>query len=143
MTEWWGWQYLLEVGNGELAIITGWSVVFLAYHVLKVGTQRKVWSWSGWRKLPQAMQLAVSFLAVAAATFSVAAVIWLSRYQNGSYLVVRGIDTIVISLARVLSVLGFMCALRVITRPMRWQWPWLGAMGCGALYLVWSVLRLF
>lgn len=143
MTEWWGWQYLLEVGNGELAIITCWTMIFLVYHVAKIGHMRRVWSVRRWRDFPQALQLAIAFLAVATATFCVAAVIWLSRYQNESYLVVRGLDTIVISISRVLSVAGFLCALRVITRPMLLRWPWLGALGCGVLYLIWSVARLF
>lgn len=142
MTSWWGWQFLLELGNGVLAIVTGWLVVFLVYHVLKVGTQRRVWSWRGWKRLPQALQLAVSFLAVTVATFLVALIIWLARYRNESYLIVEGVDTITVSLARVLSVGGFLCALRVVTRPMRRQWPWIGAMASCVLYLAWSLLRL-
>lgn len=142
MIEWWGWEYLLEVGNGELAIMTGWLSVFLVYHVVKVGSQRGAWSLRAWRKLPQSMQLAISFLAVTLAAFITAVVIWSSRYTNG-ILVVRGIDSIVISVARILSVIGFLCALRVVTRPMRGQWPWLGAIGCGLAYLAWSVARLF
>lgn len=142
VTERWGWEYVLELGNGALAIVTGWLVVFLVYHVFKVGSQRRVWSWNGWKRLPQALQLAVSFLAVTVATFLVALVIWLVRYRNESYLIVEGLDTIIVSFARVLSVGGFLCALRVVTRPMRLQWPWIGAVASCVLYLAWSLLRM-
>ncbi len=140
MINWWGWQYLLEIGNGVLAIATAWSTAFLLYHVTKVSRQRRIKSW---RNLPQALQLAVAILTIALSTCGVAVVIWASRYRNNSSLSLEGIDTIVISLLRVVLVGGFLCALRIITRPMRWRWPWLGAIGCGAAYLLWSAARLF
>lgn len=143
MIDWWGWQYLLEVGNGLLAIVTGWLFIFLVYHIIKVGSMRRVWSWRAWPQLPQALQLATAFLAVSGATFLIAAVIWSARYRNGAYLVASGWDSIIISVGRIFSIAGFLCALRVATRPMTYQWPLIGAMACGAVYAGWSLLRLF
>lgn len=142
MINWWGWQYLLELGNGVLAITTGWAVIFLCYHVVKVSRQRRVGIRS-WRNLPQALQLAVAILAIAWASCGIAVVIWAARYRHNGYLLVEGVDTIAISMFRVVLIGGFLCALRVITKPMQWRWPWLGAIGSCAIYLLWSAARLF
>jgi len=139
MIDWIGWHYILEFCNGVLAIAAAWSVVFLAYHVVKVGGQRRVRSW---RKLPQALQLAVAVLAIAWGTFGIA-VIWAVRYRHGGALVLGDFDAVVVSFFRLVLIGGFLCALRVITVPMRWRWPWLGAIASAALYLVWWSWQVF
>ncbi len=81
-----------------------------------------------WRSLPQALQLAVAILTVSTATCGIAIV---------------GGDAVAISVLRVVLVGGFLCALRIVTRPMVWRWPWLGAIASAGVYLAWSLGRLF
>lgn len=124
MTDWQVAETVLRISNGELFIVTAWLSVFLAYHLVKVGAQRRVWRGMSWRKLPMSMQLAVALL-----TVSIAVTVMSSE--------------LVAPAGHVLGVIGFLCALRVVTKPMLGSWPWFGAVGCGILYAIVSVILLF
>lgn len=139
MTNWW-WHFL-EVGNGVLAIVTAWLSVFLAYHLVKVGAQRRIWR--SWSKFPVSMQFAIAFFTVSVATCTASAAIWVSRYARPDGMLLAGdVGVVAIAAGRGLATAGFLCALRIVTRPMIGPWPWIGALLSVIAYLAWSTIRL-
>jgi hypothetical protein len=121
-----GWPHILDLLRGEVTIVSGFLTAFLGYHLIKVGAQRHLIHWTAWAKLPLSMQLAVAISTVAASTF----------------LITLGYPEF-----RILSIIGFFCALRVTTRPaLNEPIPflfWYGALLCGGIYLGWMAAQVF
>jgi len=134
-----GWRNVLEIGNGLWTIISFYLVVFLAYHLVKVGAQRKVWRK---HRVPLSIQLAVSVWIAALGVLVTRSLVWALRFVGGGELEMKSIETATFSLGIFIGLTGFMCILRVATRPMLGQWPWVSALGACCAYLIWSVLRL-
>lgn len=132
------WRHLLEAANGEWAIAAGWLSIFLTYHLAKVGAQRRIWR-RGWISLPLSMQMAVAMLAISVAVLVTRAIIWFSRYTHDG--AIYGGDSVLFAAATALGIIGFLCALRVVTRPMIGRWPWWCAVASSVLYLVWTAAR--
>jgi len=134
------WRYILEMANGIWTIVSVWLVIFLAYHLIMVSAQRRIWRRG--LKIPLSIQLAIGIWIVCIGVLVTRAVVWVSRFSNDSFIELRGIETVSFVCGTLIGLAGFMCILRVITRPMLGQWPWLSAMGCCVIYVIWSVIRI-
>lgn len=127
----------LEIFNGSWAILSLYAVIFLLYHLSHIGSQRDVgmrhWMFGN---IPQSMQLALAILAVSAGVFISRAPIWYWRMVTGgdfaSFDITRGFLTFGAGLGCV----GFMCLIRVVTRPMTSGWPPLLAAASVVAYVV-------
>lgn len=135
------WHNILEVANGVWAIVALWLTVFLIYHLLLVKSQRSI-SWSRMFNLPLSMQLAVGTLVVSSAIFITRTIIWLSRHANNGLLSLQATDTIAFVSGTVLGIIGFLCILRTVTRPLLGHWPWIGALLNAAAYVLWWLFTL-
>jgi len=135
------WRHVLEIGNGLWTIVSAYLVVFLAYHLFVVGAQRRI-KVSGWLTLPLSMQLAVGTWIACAGVLMTRAVVWTARYSNDGFLQLDDIETTFFSLGVFVGLAGFLCILRVTTRPMLGHWPWVSCIVCCSFYLLWAVLRL-
>lgn len=127
---------LLEVSNGEWLIVCTSLSLFLIYHLVRVGSQRRI----GWRRwlwnLPLSMQLAVGVLIISLGVGTRSALIWWGRFKYGAPL--QGINEWMLLWGTLLAILGFMCVLRVITRPVFGHWPWVATLLAMAGYwLLW------
>lgn len=137
---WLEWRHQLEIANGVWTIVSAYLVVFLVYHLIKVGRQRRVWR--RWGSLPLSIQLAIGVLIGSCGVVVTRSVTWWSRYSNGGYIELRNFDTAGYWFGTILGVVGFMCILRVSTKPMLGHAPWIAALiSCGA-YVLWSLIRL-
>lgn len=135
------WRYLFEIGNGLWSIVLVHLVVFLAYHLVKVGFQRRL-RVSGWLSLPLSMQLAVGVWVASLGLLITRFVIWISRYTNHGTLSPGEGDGTAFFFGTVIGLVGFMCILRVATKPMLGHAPWVSAMFWSAVYLAWTMVRL-
>lgn len=134
------WRYVLEMANGVWTIVSIWLVVFLAYHLVKVGAQRRVWKYG--LNLPLSIQLAVGIWIVCIGVLVTRAVVWVSRFSNDGFIELKEIETVSFVLGTLVGLAGFMCILRVVTKPMLGHWPWVSALACCAIYIGWSLVRL-
>jgi hypothetical protein len=133
------WAYVLEVGNGLWAIVSAYLVVFLSYHLVKVGAQRRI-RLSGWLELPLSMQLALGTWIAVFGVLTTRTVVWTSRYANDSDLQLTAVGTIMFAVGIAIGLVGFLCILRVATKPMLGQWPWVSCLICCAFYLLWATV---
>jgi hypothetical protein len=138
---WLEWRYLLEMANGLWTIILFYIVVFLAYHLVKVGVQRRLF-WRGWIHQPTSVQLAVGVWVASIGVLGTRYVTWYSRYENDGHISMTSFDTGSFVLCTVIGAAGFMCILRVITKPVLGHWPWVTAMLWCLIYLAWTISRL-
>jgi|SRR5579859_2052551 len=132
------WTYLLEVGNGLWAIVSAYLVVFLAYHLIVVAGQRKV----AWREWPLSMQLAAGVWIAVFGVLTTRSVVWSSRYANDSYLLLTPLGSVVFGLGVFAGLVGFLCILRVATKPMLGHWPWISCLICCSFYLLWASVHI-
>lgn len=124
------------MANGVWAIVALWLTVFLIYHLVVVGFQRSI-KLSRIFNLPLSMQLAVGTLVVSVAIFITRFIIWISRHSNNGVLSLQATDTVAFISGTVLGIIGFLCILRTVTRPILGHWPWIGALVNAAIYVVW------
>lgn len=134
---------MLELGNGLWAITTAWLTVFLAYHLAKVGAQRRI-GWARWLfRLPLSMQLALGCWVASLGIMVRSTAIWADRASGGGALSEYGDASPPLFMGTVLAVVGFMCVLRTATRPMLGHWPWVSAVAAMVVYIaVWAWMRL-
>lgn len=135
------YRHYLEIANGLWMIIAFWLIVFLAYHIIVVGKQRHIHG-KKWIDLPLSMQLAVAVWFSSVGICTTRIIIWWSRFQNDGYVEMQSFDTFGFLIGTMIGLAGFLCLLRVVTRPMLGDWPWTSALTCCALYILWSVERL-
>lgn len=132
---------LLELGNGLWTIVCFSLTIFLTYHIIKVASLRKIMQRRRWLKPPASLQMAIGFLV---ATFGIlvrCAPIWLDRALHGGVLS-EGADRASLVVGTAIAVVGFMCVLRVATRPMVGHWPWVMTSVVMAAYVVIWAARL-
>jgi archaellum biogenesis protein FlaJ (TadC family) len=130
---------LLELGNGEWAIVCISLTFFLIYHLIAVGRMRRI----GWRrwicKLPLSMQLAQAFLVVTAFLAYRSASLWYDRATHGGQL--TNLNEVSLLIGTAGATVGFMCVLRVVTKPVLGHWPWMITLGAMLAYLAAWALR--
>lgn len=134
------WRYVLEIGNGLWTIVCGYLAVFLGYHLLVVVQQRKLWS-KPWATLPMSVQLAVGTWVSCLGVLLTRLVIFGSRVLNDGFLAMTSNETAVFAGGIFIGLAGFLCILRVATRPILGHWPWISCLICCAFYLLWETLR--
>ena len=139
--KWMDWRFALEIGNGLFSIVSLFLFVFLAYHMIKVGAQRRVLQ-KGLFHLPTSVQLAVGIWVSSLGMLGTRAIPWASRFMNDGYIQLRYIEQIVFVIFTFVGLAGFMCILRVATRPMLGHWPWVLCLACCVIYLSWTLVRL-
>lgn len=133
----------LEIFNGSWAILSLYSVIFLIYHLRDIGARRRINSRHWYLgRIPQSMQLAISVLAIAAGVFVSRAPTWYWRLTTGGDF--SDFDTIrtFLTVGAGLGCIGFMCLIRVVTRPMTSGWPPLLAAGTVTVYIVARLISL-
>lgn len=138
--KWTDSRHLLEMGNGVWAIVCVYLVVFLIYHITKVGLQRRIWR--KWKSPPLSIQLAIGVWIASTGIAGTRAVTWWSRYSHEGNIDMHDFDTAAYVLFTVIGVIGFMCILRVSTRPMLGHTPWIACLITCAAYIAWSLIRL-
>lgn len=129
------WRHVLEIGNGLWTIVSGYLVVFLAYHLTVITVQRKLWMKS-WINLPLSVQLAVGTWVASIGVLMTRIVVFLSRATNDGYLAFDDDQTVVFIAGIFVGLGGFLCILRVSTKPMLGHWPWVSCLVCCAFYLL-------
>lgn len=131
---------LLELGNGLWTITCAWLMVFLAYHLIKVSRLRRVGLGRWLFRLPLSMQLALGVLVACVGIVIRTGQVWLDRMLNGGALSGAVMfSTFWFVAGTLIAVTGFMCILRVATRPMLGNWPWVGAAFCMLVYIaIWA-----
>lgn len=114
---------LLELSNGLWTIVSVSLVIFLSYHLIKVSILRKITFRMWFFRLPLSMQLALGILIVALGIAMRSGQVWVDRLLHAGELSPSfGTHTFVFG--TLVAVTGFMCILRVLTRPMLGNWPW-------------------
>lgn len=136
------WRYVLEIGNGVWTIVSLYLVVFLAYHLIVVGIQREI-EIGDWIKLPLSMQLGVGMWIAALGVLISRATVTVARYSNEGFIQFDYGETLSFALGIFIGLLGFMCILRVATRPMLGHWPWVSCLACCAFYVMWAMMKDF
>lgn len=135
------WRHVLEIGNGLWTIVSVYLVIFLAWHLFIVGAQRRI-KVMGWLNLPLSMQLAVGTWIACGGVLITRAVVWGARYTNDGFLQLENGETALFALGILVGLVGFLCILRVTTKPMLGHWPWVSCLTCCAFYLLWALLRI-
>jgi hypothetical protein len=135
------WRHALEIGNGLWTIVAAYLVVFIAYHLIVVGAQRRL-KIGDWLNLPLSMQLAFGTWVAGVGVLMTRAVVWTARYSNDGFLQLDDIETAVFSLGIFVGLAGFLCILRVATKPVLGHWPWVSCLTCCSFYLLWSLARI-
>jgi hypothetical protein len=136
--KWMDWRHVLEIGNGLISIVSIYLVVFLAYHLIKVGVQRRAQI----GHLPASMQIALGIWVTFVGVLMTRVVPWASRFTNDGYIDLKSIETMVFSIGVFVTLIGAMCVLRITTRPMIGHWPWVSCLCWCVIYLSWTLVRL-
>lgn len=133
--------HLLTVGGGLWLIVSAYLVVFLAYHIIKVGMQRRLRP-RRWLEMPLSMQIAVGIWVAKVGVLVI--LLAMSRVWIGGTVHFEESSVAVgfMAFGLFLGLAGFLCILRVSTRPMLGHWPWVSCLICCSFYLLWSALRL-
>jgi hypothetical protein len=132
------WRYVLEMANGVWTIVSIWLFVFLAYHLKIVGVRHQ-----GAKNGDGGVQLAIGIWIVCVGVLTTRMVVWASRFSNDGFIQLKQIETITFVTGTIIGLIGFLCILRVVTMAMLGHWPWLSALACCAVYIAWSVIRIW
>lgn len=131
----------LEIMNGNWAILATFTAVYVSYHLIDVAHRRGVTLQKWFTDLPQSMQLAVAFLTVSVGVIFSRAPVWFWRFMtDGDPLKFSAGIKMLLTIGAALGCFGYICAIRVITRPMRSHWPWITAALCAVLYTVGTLI---
>lgn len=124
----------LEMMNGNWAILAIFTTFFLGFHLWDVSRRRGVTIQQWFTDLPQSMQLAVALFTISVGVVLSRAPVWYWRFTSNGDPARLGEIKIWLTLGAAIGCLGFMCAIRVITRPMMSHWPWLMSAGVAVIY---------
>lgn len=118
---------LLELSNGTWSILAFCACFFLAFHILDIGERRHIHIRRWFSDLPQSLQLAVGIFTVCVGIAVGRPAIWFWRFTTGGNL--QNFDEIrfPLILGAAIGCVGLICIIRVVTRPMQSNWPWISS----------------
>src|SRR5262245_55283610 len=119
-------------------ISTIWVSGFLIYNLSIISAQRRVSPKQWLFKLPLSMQLAVGMLILSVGTLIRSASIWIDRALSDGALSSLSWTGVGLLAGAFIAVCGFMCILRVVSKPVLGHWPWVSAVAAMLIYIaVW------
>lgn len=131
-----GWNEAAEMANGVWAILALWLSIFLTHHLVTVWRQRRL-PWTRFVKLPLSMQLAIGMLVVTLAILITRSIVWWQRFTHDGVLNDRATATATFLVGTGIGIVGLLCILRTVSRPLLGHWPWLSALASVAVYFLW------
>lgn len=134
------WRYVLEMANGVWTIVSIWLVIFLAYHLHRVGIYRR--GFDSRDDDNGSLQLAIGIWIVAIGVLVTRMVVWASRFSNDGFIELKQLETTSFVCGTIIGLIGFLCILRIVTKQMMGDWPWISALVCCTIYVGWSLIRL-
>lgn len=133
-----GWNEAAEMANGVWAILALWLFIFLTHHLVIVWKQRRL-PLTKFVSLPLSMQLAFGMLIVALAIFITRSIVWWQRYSHDGVLNDQATTTLTFLLGTGVGIVGLLCILRTVSKPIHGHWPWLSALASVTVYFLWWV----
>jgi hypothetical protein len=128
-------NFILEQANGSTSILTFALLVFLTFYL---------WDWLRYKKmnlwtalfvgLPPAIALAVILYLEKIGTLMTRSVVWVWRMGGGKTPFTET-ETIFLLGGAVLTALGLLLMIRLLTSPRFGAWPWLASAGAAIAYL--------
>lgn len=129
------WHDILEMGNGVWAVTALCLTVFLTQHLVKVVFFRR--PKRGLFDQPSSVQLAIGVYVVGIAILITRGIIWWARYLSGGPLLDLELRfTDLYSFGVALGIVGFLCIIRVVTRPVFGHWPWMLTLAAVGIYIL-------
>jgi hypothetical protein len=116
---------VLELANGEWVIVCLCLLAFLIYYLLHVGRAYKLLTVRRVIRLPMGMRLAIGIAVVCVGMISRSAPIWYDRFTHDGVLTSISMMEKALLIGTAISITGFCCIMRVVTRPMLGNWPWM------------------
>lgn len=112
----------LAAFNGSVLILALYCVVFLALHLWATGVRSHM-TWRRWLfRTPLGMQIAVAVSVICVGEVFTRGAIWVWRYLLAGDPGRLGQQRIMLGLGALILAAGFLCVLRVISRPFG-AWP--------------------
>jgi len=124
-------EFILEVQNGNWGIAAAGLAVICGFYLAHEGIALRVWGW-GWRdRLTQGMRNAVAIGTASAGVSirSVAAYLW--RFGGGE---IKDLSQTWILIGGIIAVIGFLCIIREISKPLYGNGPWIWTLATMAIF---------
>lgn len=131
-------NFTLEVINGSISVLTYFVLIFLGYYLVS-GFGRHQFTWKNLFIISTAIGLAFSLFIEKMGTFLTRTIIWLWRVA-GAQVPFTVAQNVVLIVGALLTMMGLLMMIRVLSRPRFGNWPWATAAIIVATYDVVSVI---
>ena len=132
---------LLELSNGSWSILAFCACFFLAFHIVDIGERRHIHIRRWFSDLPQSLQVAFGVFTVCLGIAITRPAIWFWRFTTGGDLAHFNDIRMPLIAGAVIGSAGLICIIRVVTRPMQANWPWIAPIVLVALYIAAMLLH--
>lgn len=115
-------NFILEVINGSVSILTYFLLVFLAYYIAE-DFGKETFTWRNLFVLSTAMALVIALFVEKTGTFLTRSVIWLWRMTGGS-VPFSVAENLILIVGAALTMMGLLMLIRILSRQRFGNWPW-------------------
>jgi hypothetical protein len=116
-------NFTLEVINGSISILTFFLLFFLSVY-LASHIRREGFTWKSFFWMSTAASLVVTLFIEKTGTLATRTVTWIWRSRGGN-LPFTSIENFFLVIGAVLTVIGLIMMIRVLSRPRFGNWPWM------------------
>ena len=131
-------QTLLAVINGVWGLLAFALALVTVVYVYQEGTERRLTIRQWLFGMPLGMRVAVAIMIIAFGVVLTRGTIWVWRTLYGGGPFTQTMLALLLTGA-VLGAVGFLCAIREISKPLYGDWPWLAALVACAGFLTFSI----
>lgn len=116
-------NFTLEVINGSVSILTFFLLFFLSVY-LASNIQREGFTWKSFFWMSTAVSLVTALFIEKTGTLASRTVVWIWRTQGGT-LPFTKIEDFFLVIGALLTAIGLIMMIRVLSRPRFGNWPWM------------------
>lgn len=132
-------NFILELSNGCNSIITAFLLLFLTSYLF-TGISRKGLRWRLLFMVPTALALGIAMYVEKVGTLVTRSGIWVWRLTTQGELPFTSVQTAFLILGSLITTVGLLMLLRILSRPRYGDWPWSIALSTVLIYVVGTII---
>jgi len=128
-------EAILEIQNGDWGIAAAALAVICGFYLAHETVARKAWGWTWRQRWTQGMRNAVAIGTMAMGVAIRSAAAWAWRNSGGD---LKDLSQTWLLIGGVIAVVGFLCVIREISKPLYGNAPWLWTLAAMVVFTLFS-----
>ena len=130
--------FLLELLNGNWGIAATSLAIICAIYLIHESAARGLPSWHWRKRLTMGMRVAIAMLTLSVGVSIRSVEVWVWRVVSSD---LADLSQFWLIFGGVIALIGFLCCIREISRPLYGNGPWIWTLVTMAAFTIWSVAR--